>query len=68
MSFSTNNDFSSRELSTNELDSISAGMRITFPFHPAPGLPVFPLPGVPTHNQGGDTGRPHPGVPPYQAF
>jgi hypothetical protein len=68
MSFSTNDDFAKRELSTGELDTISAGFRFSFPFHPAPGLPVPPLPGIPTHNQGGDVGRPHPGEPTLSLF
>ena len=65
MSFSTNDDFTNRELSTKELDTISAGLRWSPPF-PIP-IPV-PQGGVPGHGQGGNPGRPHPGVPPYEVF
>jgi hypothetical protein len=67
MSFSTNDDFANRELSTNELDTISAGFRITFPFNPIP--PRLPVPqSVPSHGQGGDVDRPHPGEPTLSLF
>lgn len=69
MSFSTNDDLTNRELSTSELDAISAaGFWKLPPFGPGLGPIVLPTIGVTGHGQGGDTGRPHPGVPPYQAF
>ena len=68
MDFPTNDFLASHELSTKELDTISAGLMITFPFHGGHGPVVLPQPGVPSPGQGGDVGRPHPGVPPYEVF
>jgi len=65
MDFSTN-DSTSRELSTNELDTISAGFRCTGgPLGPFGGLgPALP----PPIGGGGGIERPHPGLPPYEVF
>jgi hypothetical protein len=64
MSFSTNDDFANRELSTNELDMISAGFRISLPFSPIPPRLAVPQ----SHGPGGDVDRPHPGEPALSLF
>ena len=68
MSFSTNDDFTNRELSTNELDTISAGLSFRFPFNPIPPRLLVPQGGVSSHGQGGDVDRPHPGEPTLSLF
>ena len=68
MTFPTNDDFAKRELSADELDTISAGLMITFPFHGGHGPAVLPKTGVMSGGQGGDIDRPHPGEPTLSLF
>jgi hypothetical protein len=67
MDFSANDEFTNGELSTSELDTISGGV-FTIPLHPGHGPVVLPQGGVPSHGQGGDIDRPHPGEPTLSLF
>ena len=66
MVFSANDESMNCELSTSELDTISAGWRL--PLYFGHGPVVLPQAGVPSHGQGGDVNRPQPGEPTLLPF